>query len=227
MGYIIWEGSSLLDDEPIVLLLTGIHNPSQNIKTGPMIQSWILRSDMHPMEALETGSDQSICGQCPLRGNGTKNRACYVRPMGVNQIYKGYSNNKHKQFKYAKHDHLIRWKTLRLGAYGDPAAVPFEVWEPLLKLSTGHTGYTHQWRTCDQRWSEQIMASVESLDDAWAAHQMGWRTYRIRQPGEKIEADEKICPGSKEAHKSRQCISCMMCNGTKGEESSNIVILQH
>ena len=32
------------------------------------MQTWILRSDMNPLEAIHTGHDASICGDCPLRG---------------------------------------------------------------------------------------------------------------------------------------------------------------
>ena len=42
-SYVVWEGASLIDGSPIVLILTGFVFPSTNIKTGRMIQSWILQ----------------------------------------------------------------------------------------------------------------------------------------------------------------------------------------
>lgn len=47
---------------------------------------------------------------------------------------------------------------VRLGTYGDPAAVPTVVWQTVLAQSAMHTGYTHQWRTCDQTLAHWCMA---------------------------------------------------------------------
>ena len=64
---VAWRGPSAIDGTPVMLVLTGLRRPSTNSKTGPMVQSWILREDMHPLEAVKTGADSSICGSCPLR----------------------------------------------------------------------------------------------------------------------------------------------------------------
>ena len=50
---------------------------SRNPKTGPMVQLWILRADVHPMEAISTGTDSSICGGCKHRGANGRERSCY------------------------------------------------------------------------------------------------------------------------------------------------------
>ena len=73
-GLVLHEGPSPIDGEPIVSIAT-LH--SNNRKTGDMVQIWILRQDMAPMEAIKSGGDRSICGGCPHRGTGTK-RSCYV-----------------------------------------------------------------------------------------------------------------------------------------------------
>ena len=54
----------LYDQDNIIVLLSGLKTPSQNIKTGPMLQTCIIRSDIHPAEALKTGQDDLICGSC-------------------------------------------------------------------------------------------------------------------------------------------------------------------
>ena len=54
----------LYDKDNIIVLLSGLKTPSKNIKTGPMLQTVIIRSDIHPSEALKTGSDELICGSC-------------------------------------------------------------------------------------------------------------------------------------------------------------------
>ena len=71
----LWSGLSLLDKAPTILLLSGLRVPSKNVKTGNMLQTYILRADISPLEAIQTGADASICGDCGHRGiiNGHKN----------------------------------------------------------------------------------------------------------------------------------------------------------
>jgi hypothetical protein len=66
-GIVIWEGPSRLDGAPIVAIATGLARSSSNEKTGPMVQTWILRQDQAPHVAQRTGADESVCGNCPLR----------------------------------------------------------------------------------------------------------------------------------------------------------------
>ena len=44
-GVVLYEGPSVLDGAPIAVIAT---LKSANVKTGDMIQTWIIRSDMHP-----------------------------------------------------------------------------------------------------------------------------------------------------------------------------------
>src|SRR6185436_15195318 len=83
-GVVLYEGPSRIDKQPIVVIAIGLNDPSTNSKTGGMIQVYILRSDVSPLEALRTGKDVSICGACVLRpksfdGTKWKGRSCYVR----------------------------------------------------------------------------------------------------------------------------------------------------
>ena len=68
-GVIIWEGASAIDGAPIRVIATGLKTSSHNAKTGDLIQTWILRADMTPQEAVDSGADESICGGCPHRGD--------------------------------------------------------------------------------------------------------------------------------------------------------------
>jgi hypothetical protein len=61
----VWEGPSELDGAPIMLLLTGLAKSSKNAKTGDLLQTWILRSDVAPHVAVKTGQDSSVCGFVP------------------------------------------------------------------------------------------------------------------------------------------------------------------
>jgi hypothetical protein len=61
-GFILYEGKSVLDGAPIVYIAT---LSTSNRKTGDMVQTWILRSDINPVEASKQKLDASICGNCP------------------------------------------------------------------------------------------------------------------------------------------------------------------
>ncbi len=102
---------------------------------------------------------------------------------------------------------------LRLGAYGDPALAPLSAWMPLIKASKFVVGYTHQWRTCDQRWKHYCQASVETVQGARTAHKMGWSTFRIRIPGEPLIKGETVCIN--QTNNFIKCNTCRLCNGHK------------
>jgi len=95
-GFIIYRGPSMLDGQPIVCIATGFAKGSTNTKTGAMIQTWIMRDDIKPVDAIHSGEDKSICGDCPHRGvivNGRNvKRPCYVAvwqaPRNVYETYK-------------------------------------------------------------------------------------------------------------------------------------------
>jgi hypothetical protein len=54
-SYIAWEGNSLIDGSPIILILTGFVFPSSNKKTGRLIQSWIIQQNFAPTHAAKEG----------------------------------------------------------------------------------------------------------------------------------------------------------------------------
>lgn len=195
----VWQGPSELDGAPIVLLAS---TESGNQKTGNMIQTWILRSDVPPGEALRTGKDKSICGDCKLAGG-----ACYVMvDWAPRQIWESW---KRKPRKAA--DNFAKGRAVRLGAYGDPAAVPFQIWGRALKGAAGHTGYTHQWKAADPRLADLCMASVDNHDELVEAQKRGWRTYRVGMPDEPLAQREVLCPY--EAGIKITCLECMACTG--------------
>lgn len=207
---VLYQGRSLLTGDPIVAIATA----SENRKTGPSVQVWILRSDMNPMDASRRGADDAICGQCPQRHN--LGGACYVpiyqAPRSVYAAWKrGY---------YARPDVMRRLHTLtrflpiRLGAYGDPAAVPVEVWTRLLARGCGNwSGYTHQWRNPRAALHKRLlMASVESEEGAREAVAAGWRYFRVMPPGAAPLPREILCT-SERAHEPLTCGECGACNG--------------
>jgi len=223
-GIIIYRGPSLLDGAPIVVIATGFKVKSENTKTGAMIQTYILRSDMPPTVAVKTGADASICGNCALRGNGDgSGRRCYVTVgKGPQAVYRAFARGKYPSV-WSQHN--FNGRKVRLGAYGDPAAVPIEIWKTVTYAATGWTGYTHQWRTTPAL-QPYVMASADSPEDALQAQMRGWRTFRVVLPGavERLE-NEGRCPASAEAGKKLTCSICMACSG--GKRRGSIVIQAH
>lgn len=213
-GVVFYEGPSVLDGNPIVAIATGIIIPSMNRKTGFMIQTWIMNADLPPLDAVRSGEDKSICGNCPLRGDHGKRRACYVTlhdvPTRVWHAWKDRRYPKPEDARWAK-DRYIRF-----GSYGDPTAVPFAIWNDLAKRAAGWTGYTHEWRRTEfQVFRRLLMASIEKPEDAWTAWSFGWRTYRIRLPNDELMPFESVCPASNEAGWKSSCLICGQCDGSR------------
>lgn len=228
-GVILYEGPSRLDGQPIVVIATGLKK-SRNVKTGAMIQTYIIRSDIHPIEAVKTGADESICGDCPHRGDGTgKGRSCYVTlahgPRSVFDAYKRGIYPKLDSFSAAR---LFAGKMIRLGTYGDPAAAPYAMWKVITSQAAGWTGYTHQWRAIPSQWAELVMASADSEADMNGAHTLGYRTFRVTaEPFANVKGKEAVCPASEEKGKVAQCITCKACMGTSGKAKASIQIAAH
>jgi hypothetical protein len=229
LGYIAYDGPSLIDGAPIVVIVTGLSG-SSNRKTGSMIQTFILRQDVHPMEALKSGQDESICGQCEHRpalvraGNGKA--PCYVdvsrAPAAVWRAYKRGRYLKAPTHVIAR---TIAGRVLRIGTYGDPAASPIRVWQGLTVYVAGWTGYSHQWRTLGREWQLLVMASADSASDRADAKLAGWRTFRVSIGLDKQDG-EISCPASKEAGARVTCIDCKLCRGAQ-IAAKDIVIADH
>lgn len=229
-GAILYEGPSILDKSPIVVIATSFKR-SRNVKTGNMVQTWILRSDIHPIEAWKSGTDVSICGDCIHRGtwDGERmvQRTCYVQWNPIASVYRTYKNGRYKHVTAQQALALGTDRFIRLGSYGDPAAVPFEVWDNFLTNSIGRNGYTHQWRTADPRFASVCMASADTPSDVVKARALGYRTFRVRPDAFTKLPNEVVCPASAEAGHKTQCLACKACGGTGSKAKADITITLH
>ena len=64
---VIYEGPSMLDKKPIFAALVGLSKASSNSATGAMVQVYIMRSDIPPLEASKTGQDPRSLGITRIR----------------------------------------------------------------------------------------------------------------------------------------------------------------
>lgn len=225
-GYVIYRGPSRLDGADIVVIVTGLRHNSGNGKTGQMLQTWILRADRSPIAALKDGADASICGDCPHRQvNGAG--SCYVNvAQGPHAVWDAWQRGAYPVATLEELAELAAGFLVRVGSYGDPVAVPVEVWQTLLSRSAGHTGYTHQWRRALAKpYRTFLMASCDGEKQRMGARKRGWRTFRVKAKGEAVLPGEIVCPASEEAGKKRTCETCGACDGAAGNPARVSIVI--
>ena len=109
-------------------------------------------------------------------------------------MYRKYVSGTYSKFSENEIEVLKRYRyPIRIGSYGDPTAVPFNVWKPIILASVSHTGYSHNWKNCKPIWKQYLMASVQSLAEARIAQSQGWRTFRIIAPDASLSENEILC----------------------------------
>lgn len=215
---IVYQGPSRLDrTREIVGIVTGFSRPSQNAKTGDLLQLWILPSDQHPAQARGQDDESGTCGDCPLSGYGG---GCYVDVgQAPAAVWRAYRAGWYGRWTPDRHrDELRRSAGLRLGAYGDAAALPARVVRELVRTHRDHcptqgvTGYTHQWRRSDCQWLKGFcLASCETWHDATTAAAAGWRVFHAG-PEDERPAGLVECPA--ESH-GITCQQCKLCDASR------------
>ena len=222
---VIYSGPSLIDGAPIVVVAT---YSDRNSKTGTMVQTYILRADQAPLDAIRAGDDESICGDCvhrPALGG-----SCYVDvSKSVTSVFSAWVRGSYHLLAPAAAADMVAGRMVRMGAYGDPAAIPASIWKRLLRRAAGRTGYTHQWRRAyAQGLRSMAMASVDTVPERDVARALGWRTFRVRTADQALGAREIVCPASDEGGKRRQCITCRACDGAeRGSVQASVAIVVH
>lgn len=211
-GVLVWEGPSLINGEPITVVITGIAKGSLNKKIGKMAQAWILPAEA-PREAIPAGREASVCGSCVRRPALGGN--CYVSwRWGPQMVW--YA--RHQMGSYPALDEVgldvLNGVDLRVGAYGDPAAVPLSVWLPILERVAGWTGYTHRWREIGPEWVPWFMASTDTVQEDAEARARGWRTFLVLPLDVDVPRTHVLCPAAdKTRAKQATCAGCQLCAG--------------
>lgn len=215
-GRVLYEGPSAFDGRPIVAIVTNLGRKSKNGKTGDMAQTFIMPRRMFGAGGM--GPTSSVCGSClhrPRREGGIG--SCYVDVSRTPaSVWRRWTEGGYRPFDPTPGGIDARRaaaKPVRLGAWGDPAAVPFEAWAPLLALAPGRTGYTHAWKTCDPRYRGILMASCDTPGEALQARALGWRPFRVRTEGAPLMDGEFECPASAAGGHRMDCARCGACWG--------------
>jgi len=231
-GFIVWEGPSPVDGSPIVMVAV---LRSSNRKTGDMVQTFILRADKSPLDALADGSDDAICGSCPLRGylkDGKRvERACYVNVgQSVMAVWRGLERGIYPRIAPLVLGRMLAGRGVRLGSYGDPAMVPLSVLRAVVAHASMWTGYTHQWRTVDHGYSDLLMASADTVAGRGEARAAGWRSFYVVPVGTQLGvAGAMECSATRDRNP-LQCVECGACAGTRNGAASravDVVIVAH
>ncbi len=246
---VIYLGPSMLDGSPIVVLAS---TGSSNVKTGPMVQTWIMRADMHPSEASATKADDSVCGLCPRRH--ALGGDCYVQIVHApRSVWESWDRQGKPGTNWTEQGAILpltqdaRDHGLRVGSYGDPMAVPFTVWADLIDALAPSkiVGYTHQWRRVaasvtveihgtivqsieNRDWYRaNLMASVDSVSEAVLARSLGWRFF-LATDSDDPQIDRVIqCPATRDQNP-LTCTRCGACSGAgDSPDRASIYLTEH
>lgn len=220
---IFYNGASVIDGKQIIGVMIV---SSGNTKTGNVIQTYIIRSDMNPLEANRKGEDFSICGSCPHRGTANSekvsgladNRSCYVNlGQGVTQVYKSFLKGNYPVLTDEEITSNVSGRMVRIGTYGDGYAIPENRWALIRANAEGITAYTHQ----QNNTHDYYMKSADSLQEAQGHWRGGYRTFRIVKDYSEVQKNEIVCPSEKGV----LCKDCGLCDGSK--KAKSVVIKVH
>ena len=224
----IWEGPSAFDGAPIMAVLSNYATNTGNEKIGKEFsQVWILPmprlnpktgkiEDFLPREAYESKSP-TVCGSCSHLGQG-----CYVVWSRLKALYDCAKVQKpliHRPGGRLLLKQLMKGQKVRLGAAGDPLAMPLWVARLLVDGAELNTGYTHAWYNLEipdlDQWAGFVMASVDSEKEKEAANSLGWRTFRTIKGELKLEKAEIQCHADLLG---KSCAECGFCNGKQNQK---------
>lgn len=144
---------------------------------------------------------------------------CYVLTFhGPRSVYNGKTDLTRETDKALKEG-----QGFRFGSYGDPTAVPLNVWKDLMEKADYSTGYTHQWReTYAQEYKGVLQASCNSIEEVIEARAMGWKVFATWKDIEKKDFQDAgilvtQCPSDPTLPSKRTCEECRLCDGRRAD----------
>lgn len=228
---VLWTGPSAFDGASILLAAHRVNAPSQNGKTGDMVQVSIMRADASPIDAWRAGADGAVCPEAcahrsrPRGGSGT----CYVNKARLTASHAA-ALREIAAGRVGFPPGLFAGAQVRLGMEGDPAAVPLRVLARVLAGARRHTAYTAAWRTLDAAaWSPLVMASCDTPAAAADASAAGWRVFAASasaaDDGAYQSAGMRPCPSDTVG---LTCERCGGCDGTaRGARRPSFFVRMH
>jgi hypothetical protein len=140
-------------------------------------------------------------------------------------IWRAWKSGTYPAYSRERHGGRLAGRAVRVGSYGDPAAVPLSVWDEVCGAAGDWRGYTHQWRVCDPGIRKYCMASCETPAQRDWAMALGYRTFRVRTKDQALEPGEIVCPASEEAGKRLTCAECKACSGARDSKAAATVAI--
>jgi hypothetical protein len=174
-----------------------------------------------------------ICGDCKLRGAGRQGRQRLLRDgrgSAPNQVWTRRCRSLQTLGDVARLS-TRSWRAARCAscAYGDPGALPFDVWRAVLATASGFVGYTHTWRRLrSAAETRSCMASVDTRTEflGCASRRAGARsgsgcsgTGVDRQFRSDRCSSSSVQPATRSDHRTT-CERCQLCRGTSSPARS-------
>ena len=215
-GYLLHEGETNGASYLAIATLK-----TSNRKTGPMVQIWFLLRDVNPVDCVKSGLDaQTVCQDCPFAsGNG-----CYVNVgQAPNAIWKGYHRGIYPRLNPKDYGDVFGGKKVRFGAYGNPTLLPLSMAKAIASVSSGWTGYFHDWKTnpLAKEYGKYFMASTETQDSLRQALGLKFRVFHAS--AEKPEGAMDCLAETK----NMSCADCQLCQGLSKARQPSIWINPH
>jgi len=207
-GFILYKG--ITNGQRFVVIATGFNRASSNIKTGDMIQIWILLVDQSPVAGIQSGLDAlTICIGCPFSsGNG-----CYVNlGQAPLTVWKAYNNGSYAPLEDYS---VFQDREVRFGAYGNPSLLPLRIVKAIRRRAGKTTGYFHDWKANQKakKYNRYFMASTDTLASLEEAKSQGLRVFHSsrNKPLGKFTTCLNVTRG-------KTCAECGICNGGHGPD---------
>lgn len=194
---------------------------TDNRKTGDMIQIWFLLEHYNPVAAVAEGIDsRTICKACPFSAG----RGCYVNVgQAPLSIWRAYHRGAYLPLEPKDYGATFSGRKIRFGAYGNPTLLPIAMVRAIAGISSGWTGYFHDWRTnrFAGLYARYFMASTETDASRQAAQARGFRTFHV-SPEKPADAVECLSDA-----KGLTCAQCRLCAGLTKAGKPEIWINPH
>lgn len=224
MGIIVWRGKSAFDgvSDVAVIVTEGNKKTGDADKRGrPVYQVWVMDAAGRTMDNRTEGRDTGVCPiECKQRitskGPNAPKGGCYVMQQPIGSIDRATRRGSHRiDLEWSAPSDTI----VRMCAYGDPGAIPSDVYARIIGRSFV-LGYTHAWkRESASHLRATCVASCDGQGDAIEARAKGWRTFTARRIGAPIPAGEIQCPAVREI-KPIGCADCKLCSGEQRGKAS-------